>query len=70
MKAPIFMMGDPYDCEWFKEGRAATHDEVLEALNEGAKLVLQEAEEKGLVPETLESIAWVKVNLVPSPVIA
>ncbi|ACC81124.1 hypothetical protein [Nostoc punctiforme] len=43
----IFKLGDPLRVSWFKEGREATREEVLESINSGYPILLEAAQIDG-----------------------
>lgn len=43
----IFKLGEPISVDWFKEGRKASKDEVLESINTGYPILLEMAAKEG-----------------------
>lgn len=43
----LFTVGDPVEVKWFREGRAATRDEVLESITSGLPILMKEAAAEG-----------------------
>jgi hypothetical protein len=64
---PLVEMDEPYDVEWYYQGRRATRDEVLGALVKGIAQLRDEALTHGpeAVTEMEKQIAYVLDNLVP-----
>jgi len=42
----LFVIGDPFETVWYKEGRPATRAEVMESIDSGYPLLLEEARSK------------------------
>ena len=70
----LMQIGDPTDVEWYCQGRVATREECLEAIDRGASKLMetasQDAEAMGISTEEREAeiqrnIQWVINNLVP-----
>jgi hypothetical protein len=50
----VFSMGAPVSALWFAEGRSATREEILESINSGLPLLLEQAKKEG--PEAVKSV--------------
>lgn len=45
----LFELGDPVEVLWFKEGRAATREEVMQSIDSGYPLLMEMAQQDGAV---------------------
>lgn len=65
----VFRMGPPERIEWWKEGRAATRDEVVEAIDSGCPILQAEAAKGGEreLKELADRTAFVKASYLPAP---
>jgi hypothetical protein len=51
----LFNVGDPEQVEFYAEGRAATHDEIMASINSGLPILQEMAERDG--PEAVAELA-------------
>jgi hypothetical protein len=62
----IFKIGDPLQVKWFREGRQATREEVLESINTGYPILYEMAEKEGSrAIATLEEMRENALKLIP-----
>jgi hypothetical protein len=62
----LFKIGDPIETLWFREGRAATRDEVLESIDTGLPILRGAAEKDGgFAPLQLEEQIAKAMTFVP-----
>ncbi len=63
----LINVGDPVDHSWWREGRAATHDEVWESIETGYPILFKEAEREGrLAIWHLETAHAAALTLLPA----
>lgn len=56
--APVIKMGPPKDIQWWKEGRPATGDEVIDAIESGVPLLFKMAEAEGPIALSEMEEVW------------
>jgi hypothetical protein len=54
----LFQTGEPAEVLWFAQGRPATHDEVLAAIDSGMPILRAEAEQEDDVEAALKFLDW------------
>lgn len=63
----LFDLGDPVEIRWYREGRAATRDEVLQSIESGYPILLEAAEQDGpRAIKALESARERALRLLPA----
>lgn len=63
----IFKIGDPVEVRWFREGRAATREEVLHSIDTGYPILLEMATKEGSrAIAALETMRSEAVKLLPA----
>ncbi len=65
----LFQIGEPVETRWFREGRTATRDEIMESINTGLPLLQEMAEAEGVIAvRHLQRLVEKAMPLVPSTV--
>lgn len=63
----LFNIGEPTETLWFREGRTATHGEIMASIDSGYPLLLQSAEAQGeRAVQALEAARQIALQLVPT----